>query len=55
MILHLIEAIQGIIEEMEDEIKNIFEDLQAEFDMKRKCIDLDKFEKIKRRWLGNDA
>lgn len=45
---YTIEAMQETIEEI---ITNIFGELQSEFDMKRECIDLDKFEKVKRRWI----
>ena len=36
--------------EIEEIVNKIFGELQERFDMKRECLDLDKFEEVKKKW-----
>jgi len=36
--------------EIEEIVNKIFGELQEKFDMKRECLDLDKFEEVKEKW-----
>ena len=48
------QMIQSIERQFYDLMEEIFGELQSEFDMKRECLDLDKFEKVKNKWLSSN-